>query len=137
MADGPSYPFEPRSNAYLQPGQFWAIPLSDGRFAAGRVMAVPAFGPKDRTGVVIALMDWSGDQPPTSDDLAGHDALIQAKSRFDAISRTGGEILGIRPLGLDRIEAIDPMESGVGTKHLVWGALTIAKHANEHFAIAT
>src|SRR5262249_10570900 len=36
----PTYPFVPRSTAYLRPGQFWAIPLSDGRFACGRVLAL-------------------------------------------------------------------------------------------------
>jgi hypothetical protein len=34
----PSYPFTPKWNRYLLPGQFWAVPLSDGRFGCGRVM---------------------------------------------------------------------------------------------------
>jgi hypothetical protein len=33
-----TYPFVPRSNAKFRPGQFWAIPLPDGRFACGRVL---------------------------------------------------------------------------------------------------
>ena len=36
----PEYPFEPKSNAHLLPGQFWGVPLSDGRWACGRVLAV-------------------------------------------------------------------------------------------------
>ena len=36
----PKYPFEPRSNVHLRPGQFWGVPLSDGRWACGRVLAV-------------------------------------------------------------------------------------------------
>ena len=36
----PKYPFEPKSNAHLMPGQFWGVPLSDGRWACGRVLAV-------------------------------------------------------------------------------------------------
>lgn len=36
----PVYPFEPKSNAYLLPGQFWGVPLSDGRWACGRVLAI-------------------------------------------------------------------------------------------------
>jgi hypothetical protein len=31
--------------------------LSDGRYAAGRVMAVPAFGESDTRGFVAGLMD--------------------------------------------------------------------------------
>jgi hypothetical protein len=32
----PEYPFEPKSNAYLLPGQFWGVPLSDRGWACGR-----------------------------------------------------------------------------------------------------
>jgi hypothetical protein len=38
----PDYPFVPRTNATLVPGQFWSIPLTDGRFACGRVLAARA-----------------------------------------------------------------------------------------------
>jgi len=51
----PAYPFIPKSNRYLEVGQFWALPLSDGRYGCGRVMAVPAFGSKDRIGFVAGL----------------------------------------------------------------------------------
>jgi hypothetical protein len=36
----PKYPFEPKSNTHHLPGQFWGVPLSDGRWAYGRVLAV-------------------------------------------------------------------------------------------------
>jgi hypothetical protein len=36
-----TYPFEPRSSARLEACQFRGIPLADGRFACGRVLAVP------------------------------------------------------------------------------------------------
>jgi len=127
----PAYPFVPKSNRYLRPGQFWAVPLSDGRFAAGRVMAVPAFGPKDRTGVVVGLMDWIGTRPPSGADLRGRAVLVQAKSRFEAISNTGGEVLGSRPLELDGLVSMDPQDFRVGTKQNVWGWATITKYAEE------
>ena len=94
-------PFTPRSNRNLLPGQFWAIPLLNGRFAVGRVMAVPAFGAKDRVGVVVGLMDWSGSREPTESDLAGRKILAQGQSRYEAISKTGGQLLGLRALELD------------------------------------
>ena len=40
-----AYPFEPKSITYLRAGQFWAVPLSDGRFGCGRVLYVP--GPSE------------------------------------------------------------------------------------------
>jgi hypothetical protein len=129
----PSYPFTPKSNRYLRPGQFWAIPLSDGRFAAGRVMSVPAFGPKDRTGVVVGLADWVGDKPPTADDLAGKAVLVQAKSGYEAVTVTGGQVLGLRPLEHDGLVSMDPDDFSVGTTQNVWGGRTIAKYAEQAF----
>jgi hypothetical protein len=114
MAELAGYPFVPRSNRRLTAGQYWALPRSDGRFACGRVMAVPAFGPTDRIGVVIGLMDWLGETPPTAEQLAGRPVLEQAKSRFEAIANTGYQVLGIRPLDLDGLVAVDPDASHVG-----------------------
>jgi len=118
-----------KSNRLLRPGQFWAIPLSDGRFGAGRVMTVPAFGAKDRVGVVVGLMDWVGDHEPTADDLAARNVLVQASSRFDSISRNGGHVIGLRSLDLDGIIPLDPTDLPVGSVRAVWGATTIVKHA--------
>ncbi|MDA2670396.1 Imm26 family immunity protein [Bacillus cereus group sp. MYBK104-1] len=33
-----NYPFKPKSNCYLVPGQFWTIPLDNSKFACGRVI---------------------------------------------------------------------------------------------------
>ena len=42
MTNVPSYPFVPKSNVQLAPGQFWSIPLSDGRFATlNQMQCVP------------------------------------------------------------------------------------------------
>ena len=129
----PEYPFTPKSNRRLRPGQFWAVPLSDGRFAAGRVMAVPAFGPTDRTGLVVGLMDWSGDAPPADRDLVGRHVLAQAKTNYRAISRTGGAVLGERDLDLDELAPLDPDDLSVGSIQNVWGWATICTYAERAF----
>lgn len=97
----PTYPFVPKSNRYLIPGQFWAIPLSNGMFAAGRVVEID---PRNRTCFLVGLMDWVGPNPPTSEDLAGRRTLTQGEAHYVTILDTGGEILGHRPLELDGIE---------------------------------
>ena len=125
----PDYPFVPKSNRYLQPGQFWALPLSDGRYGCGRVMVVPAFGPKDRVNFVAGLAGWIGSELPTEDSIAGAPVLLQAKTHIDAIAKTGGSVLGIRSLELDRLVAIDPYDYRVGAVHRVWGWQTIVNHA--------
>ena len=68
----PTYPFVPKTNAQLVPGQFWSIPLSDGRFACGRVIAIDRrarYG--SRTMFLAGLLDRVGESPPTSDSIAG------------------------------------------------------------------
>lgn len=96
-------------------------------------MTVPAFGPQDRTGLVMGLMDWVGESPPTSEDLEGRRVLEQAKTRFEAIANTGGEVLGERPLELDALKAIDPSDHRVGAVQRVWGWATCKVRAEEAF----
>jgi hypothetical protein len=104
----PAYPFEPRSNAYLEPGQFWAVPLSDGRFACGRVLAVP----RDRSDPFVdggtrlflaGLMDWVGAAEPTAGDLRGSRLVAQGMAHVMTIRETGGRVLGQRDLEPDGV----------------------------------
>jgi len=91
------YPFEPKSIARLQAGQFWAVPLSDGRHACGRVLHVPgnADGLYLNSRVFLAgHMDWSGSGPPTSEDIAGCGILAQGRMHVAAIRDTGSPIIG-------------------------------------------
>ena len=101
----PAYPFVPRTNAQLEPGQFWSIPLSDGRFACGRVLEVGGHSQRrSRTLFVAALLDWVGDAPPTADTLAGAQPFATGIARIETIAEAGGAILGTRPLSADGIE---------------------------------
>ena len=107
-----TYPFEPKSIAYLRAGQFWAVPLSDGRFGCGRVLYVPS--PSDpepslylNTRIFLAgLMDWSGYEPPTAQANAGCKLLEQGRVHVAAITDTGSKILGHRDLGQDGLSGL-------------------------------
>ncbi len=74
------YPFEPRSNSYLVPGQFWGVPFSDGSWACGRVgdQSEPDvyFQGNSRT-FLAGLMNWDGDDPPTSENIAGQNLVAR------------------------------------------------------------
>jgi hypothetical protein len=100
-----SYPFEPKSTARLEPGQFWGVPLSDGRFACGRVLAVPRqpdpLIPVSSRIFLAGLHGWVGDAPPTSADIAGVGLLAQGFAHIRAIREHGGSLLGMRPLEAD------------------------------------
>ena len=103
----PPYPFVPKSNRYLAAGQFWAIPLSNGRFACGRVLDVPRVDdlhvPVNTRMFLAGLLDWVGTEPPSGERLAESGVFDQGFAHIKAILTTGGEILGSRPLVLDRI----------------------------------
>jgi len=97
-----TYPFVPKSNALLVPGQFWGIPLSDGRYACGRVLDIDrdtAYG--RRTSFLAGLMDWCGDDPPTAERIARTRILEQGDAHIKTILENGGQVLGYRPLEAD------------------------------------
>ena len=83
-------------------------------------------------GVTVALLDWLGNEPPTEQDIAARPVLVWGLSRVDAISKTGGEVLGNRPLADDNIEA-PVLTQAVGEKTSVWGWRTIVNRAEAHF----
>jgi len=100
-----TYPFVPRSALVLLPGQFWAIPLSDGSFGCGRVVQLePHGGTGSRVMFLAAVLDWHGNALPTVESIAGARCLDQGQAHLKVITETGGCILGHRPLELDNIE---------------------------------
>ena len=112
----PGYPFTPKSNAQLEPGQFWSIPLSDGRFGCGRVLRIDrdrSYGA--RILFVGGLLDWVGDAPPSAEAIAGRPVLGLGVMHVRAISFGGGRVVGERPLEADGIE---PPAGSIGTH---WG----------------
>lgn len=120
MGSGPSYPFVPKSNRHLEAGQYWAVPLDDGRFACGRVMAATS-AVSPRMSFIAGLMDWVGPVPPTAESIAGHDVLEQGSAHIKTITQTGGEVLGCRSLDEDRLAADpDPGSTWATRSSLAW-----------------
>lgn len=104
------YPFVPKTNAQLVPGQFWSIHLSDGRFACGRVLAVDRSATHGaRTMFVAGLVDWVGERPPTAEAIAGKPIFEVGRGHVSLIAEGGGSVLGERPLDPDGIvPQLDP-----------------------------
>jgi hypothetical protein len=75
----------------MKPGQFWAVPLSDGRFGCGYVVSLD---PSRRVGFRAGLTDWVGTAKPTAPDLRGHRVIEQGDAHLKTITEQGGEILG-------------------------------------------
>ena len=100
-----TYPLIPKTTAHLRPGQFWSIPMADGRFGCGRVLRVDTGGSTGgRTRFIAAILDWVGDSPPSSDAIAGSPVLNVGNAHVRLVSFGGGAILGERPLAADSIE---------------------------------
>jgi hypothetical protein len=127
VAGRPSYPFVPKSTAYLEAGQFWAIPLSDGRFACGRVLAVPREpDPHILVGnraFLAGLHDWVSDRVPDAEAIAGVGYVAQGFCHIKAITTTGGEVLGLRD------PAADPLELRTWRSHISGGTVWIYQGA--------
>lgn len=106
MRQQPEYPFQPKSNAHLESGQYWAVPLSDGRYACGRVLDLPrahdALGSVTRV-FLAGLMDWVGMTPPDSEAIGGRGVLRQGWAHVLTIQKTGGALLGCRNVDEDGI----------------------------------
>ena len=93
------YPLTPKSTARMRPGQFWSIPLSNNRFACGRVLQVArAHGRNDTRMFLAGLMDWTGDAPPEEKDLVGRAILEIGQAHIRTITELGAQILGCRAL---------------------------------------
>jgi hypothetical protein len=99
------YPFVPKSTSYMKEGQFWDIPLSNGKFACGRVLQFDfSRGKKNSRGFLAGLIDWVGESLPTSDAIAGAKLLEQGKGHIRMIEFNRGQIRGFRPLELDNMK---------------------------------
>lgn len=112
-----TFPFVPKSTSPLQRGQFWSIPLVDGRFGAGCVLGEHLKDGKPSTRIFLAgVVRWTGTRPPTASDLAGCAVLRFGFAHILAITTSGGSILGLADLLLSDLPA-----AGEATEVGAWG----------------
>ena len=101
------YPFVPKSTAHMREGQFWDIPLSNGRFACGRVLQFNMQNGKRHSRIFLAgLIDWCGKKLPTVTSIAGRALLRQGAVHIQTITWNKGAIRGWRSLEEDNIEPL-------------------------------
>ena len=76
-------------------------------FCTCRVPADPEPSIYLNTWIFLAgLMDWSGNDPPTAQAIAGHKLLEQGRAHVAAITDTGSTILGQRDLEPDALRGL-------------------------------
>jgi hypothetical protein len=101
-----TYPFTPKSNAYLEKGEFWAIALSNGKYGCGIILDIPKRGLYTTKSFFIGLLDWIGDNKPNQADLERKP--IKLLKQYDASIKTitvhNEQILGKIDLEQNNIE---------------------------------
>ena len=101
------YPFTPKSTAQLRPGQFWAVPLSDGRFACGRVLQLGGSEvPTKSRAFFGGLHAWVGTHEPNAAAIEGASFLDFGAMHIRAITELGGQVLGEAPLNDFRMPSL-------------------------------
>jgi hypothetical protein len=103
--EGLEYPLVPKSTSSLVPGQFWALPLSDGSYGCGRVVQLkPASMTGSRRLFLAGVLDWHSTELPTAETIARAACMDQGQAHVRSITETGGSLLGWRDLAADGIE---------------------------------
>ncbi len=126
-----TYPFQPKSSRSLRPGHYWAIPLDDGRYGCGVV--VETDGVDVPGGVMAALLEWSGDQPPTNDDIDHvNQVLHHGIMGIKAITDCGDLVRGQRDLVRYPIELPETVSHrGGGTVWVLRGTRRVREATKE------
>jgi hypothetical protein len=117
-----SYPLVPKSTKNLRPGQFWAVPLRDGRYGCGRVLQVGGTEiPTPTRAFFGGLHDWISSTLPTAASVLGSQFTAFGVMHVRAITETSGAVLGERPLDADLIQLplLLSAMGGHGTKVLL------------------
>ena len=90
-----NYPFVPKSTSYLEPGQYWQIPLSNGTHACGVVLArLQRDGKIESRAFYAGLLDWCGDSPPDEKTICECDFIKRGALHIKAICEVDAAILG-------------------------------------------
>jgi hypothetical protein len=87
-------------------------------------------GVGSRTLFLAGVLEWSGEVPPTSASIAGARTLGQGQAHIVTIQRSGGQILGNRPLELDGIQADLFLGSAAGPDVLLQRGLDVIGRAS-------
>jgi hypothetical protein len=89
------YPFTPKSTSYLEQGQYWPIPLNNGKYACGVVLAkLEENGKTETRSFYAGLLDWCDSIPPHPDAISNAKVLKKGALHVKAISKAGSQIEG-------------------------------------------
>jgi hypothetical protein len=121
----PGYPFEPKSTAYVKPGDFWAITTGSGEMCCcGLVLSTSTRLGGSRM-FIVGLLDWCGSEPPTAGSIDGAAVLDLGIAHVKTVRETGGMLLGNC-----RVPAVPNLDN---PDLAVWGYKFIERLVHRHF----
>lgn len=129
------YPLVPKSTVNLRPGQFWAIPMDDGRFACGRILQLGGEeNPTPTRAFFGGLHAWVGLNPPRAATSFGKIFVDVGMMHIRAVTNSGGHILGERDLVQDEIQLPELLSAhgGAGTM-ILSGAAHVRRARREEW----
>lgn len=107
-----NYPFVPTKASEIQDGDFYFIPLSNGKFACGRVLLIKKKSGRRTKTVLVGLQDWSGENHPTKEDIHECKIIEQGVIHINSIGYVGGEVIGHKPFDEDGLKPLLQFEAG-------------------------
>jgi hypothetical protein len=126
-----TFPLAPRSVADLEIGDFFCVPRVRGGLAVLQVRDLSRSGPGARTAFVVGVIDWQGDNPPTTAELRDCRVLAQGLTRIEVFTNGGATVLG-NTMETRPVEGTTSTfrDFGVGTKTAVWGWKALGRRAD-------
>lgn len=106
------YPLVPKKASEIQEGDYYYIPLSNGKYACGRLLEIQRKSGRRTKTILVGLHNWSGDAYPTKEDIHQCEIIKQGVIHLNSISHVKGEILGHKPLSEDDLKPLLQMEAG-------------------------
>ncbi|QIZ83957.1 hypothetical protein HF888_06825 [Bermanella marisrubri] len=146
------YPITPTKASEIKEGEYFYIPLNDGRFACGRILLIEKKNGRKTKLLLVGLHDWSGSKHPSQVDIHECPIIEQGVLHINSISHVGGEIIGFKPLQEDGLKPFLQVEAGylldgfenLGsipseeycnyTRRTTYGLNSISLKANKYFA---
>lgn len=113
-----SFPFSPRTAVQLEPGDLIAVPVDGGRWTC---LQVTDLQPRGRKYLVVGVLPWAGDEPPTAGDVAGLAAIDQGLTNIQIFTEGGLEVVGSSDVLPSGLASSFQAEAPVGTSVKVWG----------------
>ena len=89
-------------------------------------------GVGSRTTLVAGLVDWVAIRDPMPADVEGNPIFAQGLTGIEAITKSGGSILGRVELPPDLSISPSYRDHRVGPVHTVWGWKALARRLEDH-----